>query len=1200
MKCTTPIDPETKMALSGESLEAALNDPDSPRCGYELEPDDVFCPSCGAKVEQPASPDIQSQPKSRSRIWRIVLVMPILAMLMSIGYYIRQENKKTAAANRYIAEREISNLLMAYNGDTGKNTGVEASRWHCKAVEQVDAFHTGLNYYKKKDFVKAVAWFRRSAEHGNADAQYNLGLMYHKGEGVSKNFSEAVKWWRKAAENGLVPAQLNVGVCYAMGDGVGRDMKEAVKWFRKVESNSLWRGDNLQSPKSRPPKVAEQAKDNAAAIAMAQYFLGQCCKNGDGMEMNEMEAVRFFRKAAEAGYAEAQFELGLCYLNGNGVKKDNEEGHKWLRKAVDQGHEGAETVLTMESIMGKAAVGSLSENENVSPAKLHELDFVRKAAEQGDANAQFRLGEMYVNGFDGEEDESEAVKWYRMAADQGLAQAQFRLGQCYDLGEGVEENEAEAVKWYRKAAAQGHAEAQDWLEMISENLKDAENTDSVKTAERGCSLAKDISIEGLSLTMKWCSPGTFMMGSLETEAGRFPEESRHSVTIPKGFWIGETEVTQGQWKLLMGETIVDLAARTAKYRQKKEDVKNLYDEPDDDVPVYNVCWDDAAEFCRKLNTREKAASRVPDGYEYRLPSEEEWEYACRAGTKTSLPNNKDIHIIGEYNAPELDEIAWYGGNSSVGFSGRGWDVTYIAGKQHSGQRAAPRVVKGKKPNAWGLYDMLGNVSEWCVDRMENGRAMRGGSWSNKARLCRPARRAWNAPNWRGNYIGFRVVLAPIVEKSSTATGEIESIDRKAAEQGDAAAQNRLGYRYTMGNGVAKDDKEAVKWYRKAAEQGYAPAQNSLGFSYLKGNGVEKNAAEAVKWFRKAAEQGYAKAQCQLGFCYARGKGVTRDTEEALKWLRKAAEQGDGAACCEMGEIYRRGLGRQKDANKATEWYRKGAAVGDSGCITSLGFRYFYGNSDSTPKDHKKALELFQKSIEIDRRPWAYDGAGLVYYYGETGKPDYKKAVEMFSKASSMGVYEADYYLGVCYKMGRGVAMDQVEAVKWFEKAANRGSVDAYYEVGEAHRKGVGKKKDMNKSVEWYRKGVELGHSGCTMSLGFRYLYGESDLTPKDPKKALELFQKSIDIDDRPWAYYGAGLAYFHGIDGKPDYEKAVEMLKKASDRGVVCANYNLGVCYENGNGVEKDINKATALYEKAAKGFDPAKKALERMNRNEQ
>ena len=116
--------------------------------------------------------------------------------------------------------------------------------------------------------------------------------------------------------------------------------------------------------------------------------------------------------------------------------------------------------------------------------------------------------------------------------------------------------------------------------------------------------------------------------------------------------------------------------------------------------------------------------------------------------------------------------------------------------------------------------------------------------------------------------------------------------RPLAEQGDAAAQTRLGHMYNYGYGVTEDGAEAVKWYRKAAEQGYAWGQISLGLQYADGDGVTKDYAETVKWFRKAAEQGNADAQSELGFVYARGgKGVWQDLSAAHMWYNIAAVNG---------------------------------------------------------------------------------------------------------------------------------------------------------------------------------------------------------------------------------------------------------------------------------------------------------------------
>jgi TPR repeat protein len=144
--------------------------------------------------------------------------------------------------------------------------------------------------------------------------------------------------------------------------------------------------------------------------------------------------------------------------------------------------------------------------------------------------------------------------------------------------------------------------------------------------------------------------------------------------------------------------------------------------------------------------------------------------------------------------------------------------------------------------------------------------------------------------------------------------------RKAAEQGDAAAQCNLGVKYAHGRGVEKDEAEAVVWYRKAAEQGDAAAQCNLGVMYGNGRGVEKDEVEAVEWYRKAAEQGYASAQNNLGVMYEYGQGVEKDEAEAVVWYRKAAEQGNARAQYNLGWMYENRI--------AVEWYRKAAKQGD--------------------------------------------------------------------------------------------------------------------------------------------------------------------------------------------------------------------------------------------------------------------------------
>jgi formylglycine-generating enzyme len=195
----------------------------------------------------------------------------------------------------------------------------------------------------------------------------------------------------------------------------------------------------------------------------------------------------------------------------------------------------------------------------------------------------------------------------------------------------------------------------------------------------------------------------------------------------------------------------------------------------DDVPITWVSWMEATAFCRKLNAREAAAGRLPAGYEYRLPTEAEWEYACRAGTTTATYAG-DMVILGADNAPVLDSIAWYAGNSGKDYAGHAIDTgRFSEKKSENAGKAGPRTVATKTPNAWGLYDMLGNAGEWCLDW--NGaypggtvtdwrgppsgkyHVRRGGGWSSSAHGVRAAYRNWHEPTYRWINLGFRVALA---------------------------------------------------------------------------------------------------------------------------------------------------------------------------------------------------------------------------------------------------------------------------------------------------------------------------------------------------------------------------------------------------------------------------------------------------------
>jgi len=227
--------------------------------------------------------------------------------------------------------------------------------------------------------------------------------------------------------------------------------------------------------------------------------------------------------------------------------------------------------------------------------------------------------------------------------------------------------------------------------------------------EKGKPLTLDLG-GGVKLVTLKIKSGKFTMGSPASEAGRGSGETQKSVTIDKDFYMGESEVTQAQWKAVMGTT-----------PWKGE----TYVKEGDAYPANYVSWDDAQAFMEKVSKL--------TGKKVRLPSEAEWEYACRAGTTTA-------YSFGDSDR-NLSDYAWYYKNA------------YAIGEEYAHE------VKTKKPNPWGLYDMHGNVWEWCEDRYGTAsRVLRGGCWYSSPVYCRSAARYRGSPVNRNGYGGFRVVL----------------------------------------------------------------------------------------------------------------------------------------------------------------------------------------------------------------------------------------------------------------------------------------------------------------------------------------------------------------------------------------------------------------------------------------------------------
>jgi len=464
------------------------------------------------------------------------------------------------------------------------------------------------------------------------------------------------------------------------------------------------------------------------------------------------QSLTELRTMAEQGDADAQLKIGDCYAKGNGVKKDFNEAVRWHMKSAEQGNPQAQVNIGQDYAYGWGLPKSSVEAEK----------WFRKSADQGYAEAQHQLFYWYSLGVYVPKDETEAIKWCRKAAEQGHAEAQYDLGGSYEL-EGFQSNQdalLDAYGWYCLAAANGHKHAAMSRDSLAKNLypqalvraklrakelfgefppnkaqllpvSNLTAPNSPHVAKTSSPLTKGNSkrppVPGATENQQGLWEADMDLGQcrmlmvliptgsfmmVTPSTGDFVDNKPdHKVTISRRFWMGKYDVTQAQWEAVMG-------SNPSHFRGA-------------DLPVEQVSWDDCQLFISRLNAKGKGS--------FRLPTEAEWEYACLAGTTDDLFN--------------FSSIAWFEDNS-------GGDTN---------------PVGTKEPNAFGLYDMVGNVCQWCQDSHQGDnpaiiqgtqehmsgplRVIRGSDWRQSLTSTHMAvhEGTYSNPGWRSPGLGFRLL-----------------------------------------------------------------------------------------------------------------------------------------------------------------------------------------------------------------------------------------------------------------------------------------------------------------------------------------------------------------------------------------------------------------------------------------------------------
>jgi TPR repeat protein len=455
-----------------------------------------------------------------------------------------------------------------------------------------------------------------------------------------------------------------------------------------------------------------------------------------------------------------------------------------------------------------------------------------KAAEQGDAEAQYQIGEIYYYRGDVPEDKKEAIKWYRKAAEQGHANAQYDIGFIYDEGvgvviydgrreiEGFTRDNTEAVKWYRKAAEQGDAEAQNRLgDMYGHGWGVPENKEeAVKWYKKAAEQGNERALKRLDEMYR---DSKIVPQDDADDVNKYRKAAEQGDADAQ-IWLGEMYRN--------GKKVPKDDVEAAKWYRKAADQGNTYAQS----------W---------LGWMYDSGKGVPLDYIeamkwYRKAAEQGDAYA---------QNNIGVMYDNGKGVPQNDAEAakWYHKAAEQGYANALNNLTAMCNR---GNSFAQFYLGWMYNNGKGVPQDYTEAVKWYRKAAEQG----------------DSDAQYN--------LGVKYANGKGVPQDYT---EAVKWYRKAAEQENSYAQNNLGLMYETGKGVPQDKAEAVKWYRKAAEQGNSLAQFNLGEMYREGKGISLDYTEAVKWYRKAAEQGNVDAQKKLDQMKAKGIKVDKDKSKPL-------------------------------------------------------------------------------------------------------------------------------------------------------------------------------------------------------------------------------------------------------------------------------------------------------------------------------
>lgn len=722
------------------------------------------------------------------------------------------------------------------------------------------------------DYDKALEFYKKAADMGNAEAMYYIANIYYNEDYDEYDAEKSATWIKKSAEAGYAEAMGDLGLMYECGEGVEENLQSAKEWYirgsKLGDSNSM---NNLGS-------LYESEADYSLAINWYQKAadcgndeamknLGMMYSYGKGVEENNDIARKWWIKAANAGNTTAMSFLGLIYELGTGVNQNLQTAIDWYTKGAQLGN--ADCMNSLGNIYRKQenyllamewytkAVNAEDENsdamnslglmyyngEGVSEDEETAKKWFIRAAENNNISAINNLGWLYKQ----DEDYVQSVYWYQKSAQKGNEEGMFELGCAYDFGRGLNQNKNEAFKWYEKAAEKGHNQAMGYLGYA---YRHGEGTE-----------------QNYQLAMEWYTKAAendenaFVMKEIgdmyRNSEGVFKSYKKASIWYEKAANGGNTNA------MLSIGYLYDIGKGV-----KANTEKAIY-------------W-----YERAANEGNNSTAMGNLGYVYEKL--ENYQLAIEWYLKAIENNNEDVILclgrsyraIGNY----FEAMKWLQQAASNNIP----DAMNYIGLMYSNGEGVPQNTTTalnwyKKAARLGLPVAMSNIG-YIYEQQENYNSAI--EWYLKT---------VNADNCDDDVM---CRLGRIYRKLGNYNDAMKWFN-EAEKLCNFDAMNMLGLMYSNGEGVEKNSELAIHWYKEAADGGLAVAMYNLGYEYRY---ILKDYQQAFYWYQQAANTRYISAMTELGDLYYNGLGVAVNKQKALELYKEAADNGDENAIKTLEKI----------------------------------------------------------------------------------------------------------------------------------------------------------------------------------------------------------------------------------------------------------------------------------------------------------